>query len=226
MNVYSHKSLYPALALALIVVFQAGLTFLDATPRYLLGDSASYLWSVYHGGPFDRSWTYPAWFLRPILSMHSLHLVVYVQCALGVIPAWLAFRLVSGRCGRHCGIVALVTASVCLIEPLALTYQRFILADSLGLVMAAAALFLFVRVIDRSAGAAAYAALAPPFIVLAASLRTSQVASLALLCVFMLTLLFLFYRDYRSGARAVQRSLLNVMENIDLRPPRAVAKRS
>jgi len=26
--------------------------------------------------------------------------------------------------------------------------------------------------------------------------------------------------------RAVQRSLLNVMENIDLRPPRAVAKRS
>ena len=29
-----------------------------------------------------------------------------------------------------------------------------------------------------------------------------------------------------SGPRAVQRSLLNVMENIDLRPPRAVAKRS
>jgi hypothetical protein len=28
------------------------------------------------------------------------------------------------------------------------------------------------------------------------------------------------------AVRAVQRSLLNVMENIDLRPPRAVAKRS
>jgi len=185
--------------LVFILVFQAGLTFLDATPRYLIGDSASYLWSVHHGGPFDRSWTYPAWFLRPLLSLHSINLVVYVQCAMGVIPAWLAFRLVSGPCERRCGIVAFVTASVCLIEPLLLTYQRFILADGLGLVTAAAALFSCVRVIDRYPRAAVYAALAPPFIVLAASLRTSQVPSLALLCVFMLTSLFLLNRDYRSG---------------------------
>jgi len=186
--------------LGLILVLQAGLTFLDATPRYLMGDSGSYLWSVFHGGPVDRSWTYPAWFLRPVLSLHSVNLVVYVQCAIGVIPAWLAFRLVSGPGDRHCGIVAFVTACVCLIEPLALTYQRFILADSLGLAMAAAALFLCARVIDGVAGATVYAALAPLFIVLAASLRSSQVPSLALLCVFMLTLLFLFYRDYRRGA--------------------------
>ena len=30
-----------------------------------MGDSASYLWSVFHDGPYDRSWTYPAWFLGP-----------------------------------------------------------------------------------------------------------------------------------------------------------------
>ena len=95
--------------LALILVLQVVLTFLDTTPRYLLGDSASYLWSVFHDGPFDRSWTYPAWFLRPVLTLHSLDLVVYVQCALGVIPAWLAFGLVSGPCQR-CRIVAFVTA--------------------------------------------------------------------------------------------------------------------
>ena len=35
-----------------------------------------------------------------------------------------------------------------------------------------------------------------------------------------------FNGDGVPGGRAVQRSLLNVMENIDLRPPRAVAKRS
>ncbi len=36
-----------------------------------------------------------------------------------------------------------------------------------------------------------------------------------------------FYGWWRPlNVRAVQRSLLNVMENIDLRPPRAVAKRS
>ncbi len=34
------------------------------------------------------------------------------------------------------------------------------------------------------------------------------------------------YHDRLLLGRAVQRSLLNVMENIDLRPPRAVAKRS
>jgi hypothetical protein len=186
--------------LGLILVLQAALTLLDSTPRYWFGDSGSYLWSVYHGGPYDRSWTYPAWFLRPILSLHSLNMIVYVQCALGVIPAWLAFGLVSPGNQRRSNVIAFVTACLCLIEPLTLACQRFVLADSLGLVMAAMALFLCVRVIDRSAGATAYAALAPLFIVLAASLRTSQVPSLALLCAFMLALLFLFYRDYRRGA--------------------------
>ncbi len=185
--------------LGLILLLQAGLTFLDATPRYLMGDSGSYLWSVFHGGPVDRSWTYPAWFLGPLLALHSINLVVYVQCAIGVIPAWLAFRLVLGRGGRGCGIVAFATACVCVIEPLALTYQRFILPDNLGLVMTAAALFLCVRVIDRSPRAIALAALAPLFIILAASLRASQVPSLVLLCVFMLSLLFLVYRDYATG---------------------------
>jgi hypothetical protein len=115
--------------LALIFGLQAGLLLLDATPRYMNEDSASYLWSVFQGGPFDRSWTYPAWFLRPILLLHSLNLVVYIQCALGVIPAWLAFRLVS-PCGDRCSdIVAFMAAFAVLIERLALSYQRFFLAD-------------------------------------------------------------------------------------------------
>jgi hypothetical protein len=185
--------------LALILLLQAGLMLLDATPRYLMGDSGSYLWSVHHGGPFDRSWTYPAWFLRPLLTLHSLDLVVYVQCALGVIPAWLAFGLVSRRDGRRSDVVAFVAACTVLIEPLALSYQRFFLADSLGLVMVAAAVFSSVRVIDRSAKAPVYAALAPPFMVLAASLRSSQIPSLAFMCASMLTLLFFIYRDYRAG---------------------------
>jgi hypothetical protein len=186
--------------LALILGLQAGLILLDATPRYMNGDSASYLWSVYHGGPFDRSWTYPAWFLRPILLLHSLNLVVYIECALGVIPAWLAFRLVSRRDVRRSDVVAFAAACAVLIEPLALSYQRFFLADGLGLVMAAAAVFFCIRVIDRSAKAPVYAALAPPFMVLAASLRSSQVPSLALLTAFVLIPILFSYRDYRSGA--------------------------
>jgi hypothetical protein len=186
--------------LGLILVLQAGLTFLDATPRYLMGDSGSYLWSVFHDGPYDRSWTYPAWFLRPILLFRSLNLVVYVQFALGVVPAWLAFGLVSRRDKGRSDVVAFLTACVCLIEPLALNYQRFFLADSLGLVMTSAAVFLCVRVIDRSAGSPVYAALAPPFMVLAASLRSSQIPSLALLCALALILILFVYRDYRSGA--------------------------
>jgi hypothetical protein len=54
--------------------------------------------------------------------------------------------------------------------------------------------------IDRSAKAPVYAALAPPFMVLAASLRSSQVPSLALLAAFVLILILFFYRDYRPGA--------------------------
>jgi hypothetical protein len=48
-----------------ILVLQAALTALDPTPRYLIGDSTAYLWSVFHDGPWDRSWTCPAGFLRP-----------------------------------------------------------------------------------------------------------------------------------------------------------------
>lgn len=95
---------------------------------------------------------------------------------------------------------SLSSACAVLIEPLALSYQRFFLADSLGLVMAAASVFFCVRVIERSAKAPVYAALAPPFMVLAASLRSSQVPSLALLIAFVLILILFFYRDYRSGA--------------------------
>ncbi len=186
--------------LGLILVLQLGLTLLDPTPRYLMGDSASYLWSVFHDGPYDRSWTYPAWFLGPILSLRSAKLVVFVQCALGVIPAWVAFGLVSGRDGRRRNVIALAAACLCLIEPLALIYQRFFLTDSLGLVTVAAAVFFCVGIIDGSAATRVYAALAPPSMVLAASLRSSQIPSLAFLCAITLLILLFIRRDYRASA--------------------------
>lgn len=62
--------------------------------------------------PKRNTTTYPAWFLSPPLTLHSLNLVVYVQCALGVIPAWLAFGLVPGRDGRRCDLAALLAASL------------------------------------------------------------------------------------------------------------------
>ena len=71
---------------------------------------------------------------------------------------------------------------------------------ALGLVLVSAAVFFCVRVIDRSAGAPVYAALAAPCMVLAASLRSSQVPSLALLCGLTLLVLLFFRRDYRAGA--------------------------
>ena len=110
MNARSLKSHYFPLALGAIIAVQAGLTILDPTPRYIIGDSGSYLWSIYHAGPYDRSWTYPAWFLRPIMSFHSVQLVTYVQCALGVIPAWVAFRTGVGRePGRGCATSSLLS---------------------------------------------------------------------------------------------------------------------
>ena len=69
--------------------------------------------------------------------------------------------------------------------------------------MAAAALFASVRLIDKNAGATVYAALTPLFLVLAASLRSSQIPSLALLCAFLLILLFLVYRNYTAGVAFV-----------------------
>ena len=185
--------------LLLLLMLQLGLVALDTTPRYLLGDSASYLWSIIHDGPFDRSWTYPKWFLKPLVRLHSIHLVVYVQCALGLVPALLAFRLV-GTSSPTQAAIALATAILCVLEPLALTYQRYILTDSLGLALSASTAFCCAALIDRRDSGGVSAVLAPVCAVLAASLRTSQATSLATLIALTLFLLVFLRRNYAKAA--------------------------
>ena len=95
-------------------------------------------------------------------SLHSVNLVVYVQCALGVIPAWLAFGLASGPGERNGGVVAFVSGvrlhcrAPC-ADLSALHPSRTVSGSSWPL----PPLFLCVRVIDGSERATAYAALAP-----------------------------------------------------------------
>ena len=156
--------------LLFISTLQIILVIVDHTPRYLFGDSGSYVWAIEHGGPSDRSWTYPAWFLKPILYYHSIVNVVYVQCALSIVPPILCWRLIRDD-GRGSPAIALVFSVLCLLEPLGLTYQRFILTDSLGAFFVAIALYLCARIVDAKPWPHLAAAAAPPAMVLACSLR-------------------------------------------------------
>ena len=161
---------------------------------------------MYHAGPLDRSWTYPAWFLRPLVPS-------FVATG-GVRPdrAGRHPRLahLQAGVGRVRAAVALLTVAdawdvFCLMER---CVQGCCAPHSAGEHLQlrnveAATLFLYAAGDEQESWSCA--ACCPLFVArpdngFDCSLRTSQVPSLALLCLFMLILLFLFYRDYRSGA--------------------------
>ncbi len=64
--------------------------FLDSTPAYFLGDSASYLaTATIDWIPPDRSFLY-GFFVRLVaLQTHSLAVLVWVQALLSAVAAWL-----------------------------------------------------------------------------------------------------------------------------------------
>lgn len=109
-----------------LVLLSAGY-FLDHHPRFMLGDSESYLRSGLGGFyPPDRSWIYGVLVREIVSRLHSLQAYILLQL-LGVMSVAL---LVIRRLGRSCRLIA---ASLLLLglgcDPLVQTYARFYLSD-------------------------------------------------------------------------------------------------
>jgi hypothetical protein len=120
-----------ALFLAVFII-KAVLYGMDPRPRFIMGDSASYIYTTLTGWiPPDRSFAY-GFLLRPLaLWPHSLTLLLVFQVAISGIAAWLIgfamVRYFNARFG-----VASVAACVCAIEPLQLLSERFVLTEAVS----------------------------------------------------------------------------------------------
>ncbi len=106
---------------------------LDPTPMFYMGDSGSYIHTAMSGWkPPDRSYLYGLLIGPLILFSNSLFPVVVLQtlsgCVVATCFACLAFRLANIR-----AVWIYLLAIVIAVEPFLLTYERFVMTESLSL---------------------------------------------------------------------------------------------
>jgi hypothetical protein len=122
---------FGGLLIALLAV-KFTLYLLDPRPKFLLGDSASYLYTAMSGWiPEDRSFTYG--FLLRVLALwpHSFTPVVLFQACISGIAAWIV-SLSLVRYFKAGFWIAALCGFLCAIEPLQLISERFILTEAVS----------------------------------------------------------------------------------------------
>ena len=132
----------------LIVVVKFLLLALDSSPKFYLGDSNSYIWTALTGWiPDDRSYFYGFVIRWSSLWTHSLGSLMVLQAFLGCIVAvtvgWICRRIVDLP-----ERLAYLLGLLCAIDPLEMTWERYILTETCSLFFYAIVLqqsFLYLR---------------------------------------------------------------------------------
>jgi hypothetical protein len=128
-----NRNWLPLLYLFLAILAIKGIFFaLDPDPKFMLGDSASYLWTAISGWiPYDRSFAY-GFLLGPMAVWPgSLTVMVVVQTCLGAIAAWIVgFCLIRYFNARFW--VAALSALLCAAEPLQLFFERMVMTEAVS----------------------------------------------------------------------------------------------
>lgn len=123
------------LFLVLLFSLKGILVWLDHRPMFFFGDSASYIWTALSGWlPPDRSFVY-GYFIRLVaVSTSSLLSLVFVQVFLtGLAAIALAHLLI--RYFRVRSWLAFTVALLTSLEPLQLLYERYVMTETLALVV-------------------------------------------------------------------------------------------
>ena len=118
--------------LAVILAVKFTIYLLDPRPKFLLGDSGSYLWTALTDWiPEDRSFTYGFLLNRLAVRTHSLTPVVLFQTCISGLSAWiLSFCLL--RYFRVRFWLAVLWGLACSVEPLQLISERFVLTEAVS----------------------------------------------------------------------------------------------
>jgi len=119
-------------ALLAIVAVKLLILVADASPRFFLWDSVTYLQGAI-GGPLprDRSFLYSLLIEAIAVPLHSLHALVFTQTLAGVVSALLAYLILRRHLSVRFG-VALAAALLFALEPSQLFYERMVMAEAIG----------------------------------------------------------------------------------------------
>ena len=124
------RRLVPAAACAVAALVMAALLALDATPRFMLGDSMSYLMTGRNGVdsyPPDRSWIYGLAARGLVVATHGFRAQMLLDAAGLAAFVFAAVSLLPARRGATLVAIAFAVAIAC--DPLTQTYVRFTMSD-------------------------------------------------------------------------------------------------
>lgn len=120
----------PLLACLAATLVMAALLCVDATPRFMLGDSMSYLMTGRNGVdsyPPDRSWIYGLAARGLLVATHGFLAQMLLDAAGLAAFVWAAARLIPHRAGAAAAMLVFAVAIAC--DPLVETYVRFTMSD-------------------------------------------------------------------------------------------------
>lgn len=150
---------------------------LDPDVGFFLGDSASYLYTALEQWiPPDRSWTFGYFVAEAIGPEHSLERLVIIQILLNVLSC-LLLALVLIRFLRCSPGIAAVAAMLCAVEPIQLLFERYVMAETLSLLVFALFMVSILSYLRR--GHLAWLCAAALLAVAAASLHTAYLPVVA-----------------------------------------------
>ncbi len=134
----------------LLLLLKLFLFSLDPSPKFFLGDSASYIWTAISGWiPIDRSFSYGFLVGWLALPTHSLTSLLIFQALLGGVTA----LIVTWICRRFFGLslrASYLFGVLCAIDPLQLLWERYVMTEVASLFVYAGMLLLsFLYLKDR-----------------------------------------------------------------------------
>lgn len=170
----AHKPLrwdYWLWLLVTLLALKALLFQLDPDVGFFLGDSATYLYTaVEQWIPPDRSWTFGYFVAEAIGPERSLERLVIIQVLLNVLSC-LLLALVLIRFLRCSPGIAAAAAMLCAVEPIQLLFERYVMAETLSLLVFAVFMVSLLSYLRR--GHLGWLFVAALLAVAAASLRTA-----------------------------------------------------
>ena len=126
---------------ALVFAIKILLLWLDPTPKLFMGDSWSYIWTSLTGWiPGDRSYFYGyliRWFA---LWPNSFTPLLLIQALASGVTA-IVFALICSRFFEVSKTLSFLFAFICALDPLQLVWERYVMTESLSLLVYALVLY-------------------------------------------------------------------------------------
>lgn len=121
--------------LSIVVLIKLTVFIIDPLPMFFLGDSHCYIATSLTGWiPLDRSFVYGFFIKIVAVYAGSLYFLVITQIVASVVTVMLLYDIMVNYLNVKI-FIAIIIAILCAIEPLQLMYERFVMTETLTLLV-------------------------------------------------------------------------------------------